>query len=65
LRSFLAKNGGGVWPDRNQKLNGFDPKDYLRQMLTAIADHPAKRIDTLLLGNMDGIRKQLDQRKAA
>lgn len=27
------------------KLNGFDPEDYLRQVLTQIADHLVKRID--------------------
>jgi transposase len=47
------------------KLNGFDPEDYRRQMLTRIADHPAKRIDEMLPWNMDGIRKQPDQRRAA
>ena len=47
------------------KLNGFDPEDYLRQVLTRIADHPAKRVDELLPWNMDGVRTQLDQRNAA
>ena len=47
------------------KLNGFDPEDYLRQVLTRIADHPAKRIDQLLRWNIGGIRAQLDQRDAA
>ena len=47
------------------KLNGFDPEDYLRQVLMRIADHPVKRVDELPPWNIDGVRKQLDQRKAA
>ena len=30
------------------KLNGLDPQRYLADVLTRIADHPARRIDELL-----------------
>lgn len=47
------------------KLNGFDPEDDLRQVLTQIVDHPVKRVDELVLWNMTTIRARLDQRYAA
>ena len=47
------------------KLNGLDPRDYLRQVLERIADHPVKRLHELLPWNLSDIRKRLDQRKAA
>ncbi len=33
------------------KLNGLNPQHYLADVLTRIADHPAKRIDELLPWN--------------
>ncbi len=33
------------------KMNGLDPEGYLRDVLTRIADHPAKRLADLLLWN--------------
>jgi hypothetical protein len=34
------------------KLNGIDPERYLRNVLSRIADHPIKRIEELLPGNI-------------
>jgi transposase len=34
------------------RLNGLDPEAYLRNLITRIADHPAKRIDDLLPWNV-------------
>jgi hypothetical protein len=33
------------------KLNGLDPQNYLRDVLTRIADHPVQRLAELLLWN--------------
>jgi transposase len=37
------------------KLNGLDPQRYLADVLTRIADHPARRIDELLPWNWQPI----------
>jgi len=34
------------------KLNGIDPRDYLRNVLSRIAEHPINRIDELLPWNL-------------
>jgi hypothetical protein len=47
------------------KLIGLDPKDYLRQLLEWIADHPVKRVHELLPWNLAQVRARLDQRDAA
>ena len=47
------------------KLNARDPRDYLRQVLERIADHPVRRVHELLPWNLPDIRIRLDQRNAA
>jgi len=47
------------------KLNAIDPRDYLRQVLQRIADHPVRKVHELLPWNLTGIRTRLDQRNAA
>jgi len=47
------------------KLNGFDPENYLSQVLQRIADHPVSRVHELLPWNLTGIHTRLDQRNAA
>ena len=47
------------------KIHGLDPKAYLRDVISRIADHPVNRIDDLLPWNLHGIRPRLDQRLAA
>ena len=47
------------------KLNGLDPEDYLRRVLTCIADYPVQQVHELLPWNLTGVRERLDQRNAA
>jgi hypothetical protein len=47
------------------KINGLDPEDYLRRVITRIADHPVNRVAELLPWNLAGPRLRLDQRPAA
>ena len=43
------------------KLNGLDPKAYLSEVLTRIADHPINRIDELLPWNITQGSEQQEQ----
>jgi transposase len=40
------------------KLNSFDPQEYLRHVLTRIADHPINKVDELLPWNVQTLDKQ-------
>ena len=46
------------------KLHGLDPKAYLRDVISRIADHPVNRIHELLPWYFVGIQARLDQRLA-
>ena len=68
---FAGSNAGGeraaalYTVTETAKLNARDPRDYLRQVLERIADHPVKRVHELLPWNLPDIRIRLDQRNAA
>ncbi len=68
---FAGANAGGeraaaVYTlTETAKLNALDPRDYLRQALERIADHPVRRVHELLPWNLPNIRIRLDQRNAA
>jgi transposase len=47
------------------KINGLDPEDYLRRVISRIADHPVNRVAELLPWNLASTRLRLDQRHAA
>jgi transposase len=47
------------------KINGLDPEDYLRRLISRIADHPVNRVAELLPWNLAGTRLRLSQRPAA
>lgn len=68
---FAGSNAGGeraaavYTVTETAKLNALDPRDYLRQVLERIADHPVRKVHELLPWNLPDIRIRLDQRNAA
>jgi transposase len=63
----LSDGGGDVKLvlTESAKLNGLDPEDYLRRVLTCVTDHPVRQMHELLPWNMAKVRCRLDQREAA
>jgi transposase len=67
---FAGSDGGGESAAAiysllgTAKLNGIDPENYLRNVLSRIADHPIKRIEELLPWNV-AANLQLPNQEAA
>jgi len=54
-----------LFPNETTEPNGLDPNDYLRRVVTRIADHMVKRVHELLPRNTPAVRRGLDQCEAA
>jgi transposase len=70
-RTFVGSDAGGERAAaiysliETAKINGLDPEDYLRRVISTIADHPVNRVAELLPWSLSGTRLRLDQRLAA